>query len=913
MSLFDGRKKDLKDEIESHLRMATADRVAAGATPEDARRDAMREFGNVPLVADVTRERWGWLRMESLVQDVRFALRQLWKTPGFTLTAVLTLALGIGANTAIFTLVHAILLKNLPVVDPKALVRVGNHEDCCYLNEASSSQDDSYSIFPYETYKYLRDHTPEFEQLAAMEGGMADLSARRTTGDATSHSSFGEFVSGNYFETFGVKPVLGRALMPADDGDGAAPVAMLSYAAWQRDYASDPSVVGSSFSLNTHPVTIVGITPQGFYGDQMRETPPDLYLPISQEPTLGFYSARNTSHVGWLFLIGRVKPGVEQGALQEKLSGLLRQSLGELKDFQTVDGKQLLAKAHVVLTPGGLGVANMQHHDASSLYLLMGLAGMVLLIACANIANLMLVRGLARRAEVSIRMALGAGRARVVRQMVTESVVLACLGGMAGLVLAYAGTKLLVRLMYTQATDMPVNAMPALPVLGFAFAVSVVTGLIFGVAPAWMGSKEQPANAMRGSNRSTRDGSSVLQRSLVVLQGALSVVLLIGAGLLGKSLDKLQHQDLGLATDNRVIVDMNPLKAGYKPEQLQGLYQQIEDRFHAMPGVERVGLTLYTPLNGDNWNWYVFVQGQPAPAPGKEIASLFDRASPDYFKAIGQRVIRGRVFTNADTATSPRVVVVNEAFVKKFFKPGEDPIGQHIGANDVKNAGDFEIVGVVEDTRYQSTRDLPVQMYFSPMLQQSPMRAANDLDASLYGGQFVLQMKVMTPGLEEQVRKTLSSIDPNLSVDHYQTFDEQIEANLSGERMIAHLTLLFGLLALVLAAVGLYGVTAYNVQRQTQAIGIRMALGSTRGAVVRMVLRGAMLQTVAGLMIGIPVAMLCVRFIKSIQSQLYEVAGHDAGVIAGVLGTLAVAACVAGMIPARRAASVDPARALRAE
>jgi macrolide transport system ATP-binding/permease protein len=391
------------------------------------------------------------------------------------------------------------------------------------------------------------------------------------------------------------------------------------------------------------------------------------------------------------------------------------------------------------------------------------------------------------------------------------------------------------------------------------------------------------------------------------------VVLLIGAGLLGKSLDKLQHQDLGLATDNRVIVDMNPLKAGYKPEQLQGLYQQIEDRFHAMPGVERVGLTLYTPLNGDNWNWYVFVQGQPAPAPGKEIASLFDRASPDYFKAIGQRVIRGRVFTNADTATSPRVVVVNEAFVKKFFKPGEDPIGQHIGANDVKNAGDFEIVGVVEDTRYQSTRDLPVQMYFSPMLQQSPTRAANDLDASLYAGQFVLQMKVMPPGLEEQVRKTLSSIDPNLSVDHYQTFDEQIEANLSGERMIAHLTLLFGLLALVLAAVGLYGVTAYNVQRQTQAIGIRMALGSTRGAVVRMVLRGAMLQTVAGLMIGIPVAMLCVRFIKSIQSQLYEVAGHDAGVIAGVLGTLAVAACVAGMIPARRAASVDPARALRAE
>jgi predicted permease len=849
----------------------------------------------------------------SLIQDTRYAVRQLRRMPGFMVTAVLTLALGIGANTAIFTLVHAILLKNLPVVDPRALVRVGNNEDCCILNEVSSSRTDSYSIFPYETYKYLRDHTPEFEQLAAMQGGGADLSARRASGDAASHSSRGEFVSGNYFETFEVRPFAGRVLTPTDDADGAAPVAMLSYQAWQRDYAGDPSVIGSSFFINTHPVTIVGVTPQWFYGDRMTETPPDLYLPLSQEPTLGFYGARNNTNLGWLFLIGRVKPGVEQGALQEKLSGLLRQSLGQLKDFQTVHGKQLLAKAHVVLTPGGIGVANMQHQAASSLYLLMGLAGLVLLIACANIANLMLVRGLARRGEISIRMALGAARARIVRQMLTESVVLACLGGMAGLLLAYGGTKLLLGLMFSHATVMPVDAAPSLPVLGFAFAVSVATGLIFGVAPAWIGTKEQPANAMRGANRSTREGSSLLQRSLVILQAALSVVLLIGAGLLGKSLNKLQHQNLGLETDNRVIVDMNPLKAGYKPGQLQGLYQQIEDTFHAMPGVEHVGLTLYTPLNGDNWNWYVFVQGQHPPDAGQEVTSSFDRASPEYFKAIGQQVVRGRAFTAADTATSPGVAVVNQAFVKKLFKPGEDPIGQHFGANDIKNSGDFEIVGVVEDTKYQSARDRPDPMYFTPMLQQSHTRPANEPDASLYAGQFVLQMKAMTPGLEEQVRKTLTSIDPNLSVDHYQTFEEQIDGNFSGQRMIARLTLLFGVLALVLAAVGLYGVTAYSVQRRTQEIGIRMALGSSRGSVVGMVLRGAMLQTAVGLVIGIPVALFCVRSIKSVQSQLYEVVGRDAGVIAAAVCTLAVAACIAGIIPARRAASIDPAKALRTE
>jgi macrolide transport system ATP-binding/permease protein len=848
-----------------------------------------------------------------LIQDVRYAVRQLRKTPGFMVTAILTLALGIGANTAIFTLVHAILLKNLPVVDPNALVRIGNNENCCILNEVSSSRADSYSIFPYETYKYLRDHTPEFEQLAGMQAGGADLSGRRGSGNAASHSSHGEFVSGNYFETFKVRPFAGRALTPVDDADGAAPVAMLSYQAWQRDYAGDPSVVGSSFFINTHPVTVVGITPQQFYGDRMAETPPDFYLPLSQEPTLGFYGARNKTNLGWLFLIGRVKPGVAQAALQEKLSGLLRQSLGQLKDFQTVHGKQLLAKAHVVLTPGGAGIASMQHQAASSLYLLMGLAGLVLLIACANIANLMLVRGLARRAEISIRMALGAARARVVRQMLTESIVLACLGGAAGLLLAYAGTKLLLGLMFSQATVMPVDAAPSLPVLGFAFAVSVVTGLIFGVAPAWIGSKEQPANAMRGANRSTRDGSSLLQRSLVILQAALSVVLLIGAGLLGKSLNKLQHQNLGLETDNRVMVDMNPLKAGYKSEQLQGLYQQIEDNFHAMPGVEHVGLTLYSPLDGDRWSWYVYVQGQRPPDPGKEISTSFDRASPEYFKAIGQQVVRGRAFTAADTATSQGVAVVNQAFVKRILKPGEDPIGQHIGANDIKNAGDFEIVGVVEDTRYESARDQAEPMYFTPMLQQSRSSLPKDLDASLYAGQIVLQMKAMTPGLEAQVRKTLAGIDPNLSVDHYQTFEKQIEGNFNDERMIARLTLLFGILALVLAGVGLYGVTAYTVQRRTQEIGIRMALGSSRGSVVGMVLRGAILQTLVGLVIGIPVALFCVRFIKSVQSQLYEVAARDAGVIAAAVCTLAVAACIAGIVPARRAASIDPAKALRTE
>jgi macrolide transport system ATP-binding/permease protein len=844
----------------------------------------------------------------NLIGDARYSLRQLRKTPGFTVTAVLTLALGIGANTAIFTLVHAVLLKNLPVVDPKSLVRIGDREDCCNLSLSSFESD--YTTFSYAGYKYLRDQTTEFEQLAAMEAGGADLSVRRALVDTPPQSSLGEFVSGNYFQTFGIQPLIGRILRPTDDGEGAQPVAVMSYQAWQRDYAGDPSVIGSTFFMNTHPLTIIGVTPEAFYGDRMSERPPDFYLPISQEPTLGFYAVRNRPELGWLYLIGRVKPGTAMGPLQAKVSGLLRQSLSQLPEYQSEHGKEHLAKAHVVLTPGGAGVANMQHNAASGLQLLMGLSGLVLLIACANIANLMLVRGLARRAEISIRMALGAARRRVVRQMLTESIVVAFLGGMAGLALAYIGTRSLLTLMFPDSPTLSIHAAPSLPVLGFAFGLSLLTGLVFGIAPAWITSQEQPANAMRGVNRTTRDGSSLLQRTLVILQAALSLVLLVGAGLLGKSLNKLEHQEFGLETDNRVIINMNPLKAGYKPDQLQGLYQQIEDRFHAMPGVERIGLTIFTPLEGNIWSFYVYVQGQRAPAPGQDLTAVFNRASPDYFRAVGQRVVRGRSFASSDTATSEGVAVVNQMFVKTLFTNGEDPIGQHFGALDIKSSGDYKIVGVVEDTKYESARDAVRPMYFTPMLQQSRTNPPKTLDASLYAEAIVLQMKGLTPGLEGQVRKTLASIDPNLTVDSYRTFSQQIYGNFNAERMITRLTLLFGLLALVLASVGLYGVTSYMVVRRTPEIGIRMALGAGRGGVIGMVMRGAMLQAGIGLAMGVPTALLCTRFLKS---QLYNVSGQDAGVMAGAVVALAISACVAGLIPARRAASTEPMRALRSE
>jgi macrolide transport system ATP-binding/permease protein len=848
--------------------------------------------------------------MNTLIQDVRYALRQLRKAPGFTLTAVLTLALGIGANAAIFTLVHAVLLRNLPVEDPKMLVRVGDTDDCCINGGAPADND--YSIFAYDNYKALQASSPEFEQLAAVQAGSPKgaLTARTSAPDSLPRSASGEYVSGNYFLTLGLKPLAGRLLAPADDAIGAPPVAVISYQAWQRDYALDPSVIGSVFTLNTHPVTIVGVTPPAFYGDRLSDSPRDFFLPMSVEPLMGQSSLLHRHDLQWVYLLGRIRPGTALGPLQAKMSGNLRQWLAEQPLYQSEEGKKDLAQTHLVLTPGSLGMTQMQDNYGSGLKLLMAISALVLLIACANIANLVLVRGMARRAETSIRMALGAERKRLVRQMLTESVVLSCLGGLAGLGVAYGGTRLLLGLAFPNSTGLPISASPSAAVLGFAFGLSLLTGLVFGIAPAWVTSRSEPAEALRGSNRSTRDSSSLVQRSLVVFQAALSLVLLIAAGLLAKSLNKLEHQNIGVQIANRVIIHINPESAGFKPEGLQALNDEIEQKFAALPAVERVGLSSYTPQEGDNWGEGVVIQGRPAPGPHENTGASWLRVSPDFMQTIGQQVLRGRGITAQDTVTSTPVAVVNQTFVKRFFPNGQDPIGAHFGLGEMDSAGDIEIVGIVSDVKYQDVKRPQRAMYFRPLLQVVKASDGAVLGGSLYANAITLQTKGTIDNLESEVRQTLASIDPNLTVVRYNTFSEQIAGRFNQDRLMARLTLLFGLLALALASVGLYGVTSYTVARRTSEIGIRMALGADRGCVVGMVMREAMLQAGIGLAIGIPVALLCVRFV---QAQLYNVEGHDVSVFAAAILTLAVSALIAGLIPARRAASTNPMNALRME
>lgn len=843
--------------------------------------------------------------MVTLIQDVRFALRQLRKTLGFTATVLVTLALGIGANSAIFTLVNRVLLKELPVADPKTLVRVGDTNDCCV--GFGTRENGDYSLFSMDVYEQMKKSAPEFEELAAVESGFAwrPITVRRDGAQSLARSAMGEYVSGNYFRTFGLRSHRGRLITDNDDVKGAPMTAVMSYEAWQREYAGDESVVGSTFWVNTKPVTIVGIAPKGFYGDRLLSTPPEFYLPIETMPEIMSVPYVHNHHTNWIYIVGRVKPGTAIAPLQEKLSASLRQTWSTEKDFSDKRGRELLARAHVTLVPGGGGIQSMQQEYGNHLHLLMWCAGLVLLVACANVGNLLLVRGMTRRMELSVRAALGAGRWRMVRQLLTESLLLAGMGGLAGLAVSYAGTRMLLALAFPGERNVPIEASPSAAVIGFAIGLSVLTGVLFGVAPAWLAARAEPADALRSGVRTTSSGASRLQRGLVVVQAGLSLVLLVCAGLFAQSLRRLENTDMKLDSRNRYIVHINPQAAGYKQTQLEALYRTMEERFHEIPGVVKLGIAEYTPMEDNNtmWDWH------SQRKPDKGYAASVVKANAEYFDSVGTRVMKGRGIGVQDTSTAPTVAVVNETFAKKFFG-SENPIGSRIGGSD-SGAGDYEIVGVVEDTVYESVRWKDHLMVFIPMMQR-PASAKDPIenDLELYASALVVQTDRPMNNMEMLVRKTLAGINPNLTVVKFQTFDQQIADRFSEERMLARLTMLFGGLALLLAAIGLYGVTAYTVVRRTSEIGIRMALGADRGGVIAMILRGAMVQAAVGLAIGVPVALLCVRFVRS---QLYEISRVDAGVLAGAVVTLAAAACVAGLIPARRAASIDPVEALRTE
>lgn len=846
-----------------------------------------------------------------LFEDIRYALRQFFRTPGFTITAILTLALGIGATTAIFTLVHAVLLKSLPVTKPSQLIRIGDNENCCI----NGGMQDNWSLFSTEQYREFRDHTPGFVSLAAFQAGHTEVGVRRAGSHHAAEAFPSEFVSGNAFQTFGLQAWEGRLIQPSDDTKGAAPVAVMSYRAWQEKFGQDPSVVGATFLINGTAFTVIGIGPPGYFGEKLTSDPPAFWLPLSTSPLVqnGSFNVLDEPELQWLNLIGRVKPGANTKQMEVQLQVELRDFLRNPIAKVSAPEKTLIPKQTLHLSYGGGGVQQMQDQYKSELKLLMWISAFVLLIACANLANLMLVRATARKGLTSVRSALGAPRRRLVMQALTESVVLAVVGGLAGLAVAYGGARLLLDAVAGK-SYLPIQATPSLQVLGFAFGVSLVTGMLFGAAPAWMTAHADPIDALRGANRSTRHSGLWTQKILVVAQAAISLALLCAAGLLIRSLTNLQHQHFGFETQNRYIVHIDPQMAGYQAPQAEAFFRRLKETLEAIPGVKDVTYSLYSPMEGDNWGTGVYIEGKAPPAPGSNFNNAsWVRTSPGYFANIGTKIIAGREFTEQDNETAPLVAVVNEVFAKRFFKNG-DALGRHFGMFDQKFAGKFTIVGITENTQYWDPDTTIRPMFFLPATQtvhyEDPSQQIEENVSHLELNAVEIRTVGAVPGLETLVRRALTQMNPNLTMLNFEPFQRQVQDRFEQTELLVKLTSVFGVLALVLAAIGLYGVTAYSVAQRTSEIGIRMALGADRIGIVRMVLRTAFLQAGIGLAIGIPAAVIAGHFMAS---QLYGVPPWDPVVLVTTAAVLVLAAFVAAVVPAQRAASVEPMRALRVE
>jgi predicted permease len=913
ISFLDGRRLDeeLDQELESHIESAVEDNVRRGMTHDQARMNALRLFGGVTQIKESYRTRRGLPFLTSLGRDVLYAARRLRSSPGFTLVVIATLALGIGANTAVFTLVEGLLLRSLPVADPASLYRIGDRNTCCYHGNFEYPDGD-FDLFSYDLYRRFRQAAPEFEQLAAVQAGGGGYTVQH--GSAAPRPLRTEFVSGNYFNTLGVGAYLGRPLADSDDRPGAPPVLVVSYVAWEIEFGRDPSIVGATVYVQRHPFTVAGVAPPGFFGDRIVSIPPDLWVPLSAETEIeGANAAATQPLTAWLYALGRLRPGVQKPALEAKLSALVRQWMREWPRFTEHGGTAIIPRQHVVLARAGAGIQKLQQQSGANLRLLMILSCVVLLIACANIASLMLARSTAQRTDVAVRMALGAARLRIFRQILIESLMLSAAGGVAALCVAWLGAHAILALAYPEAHNMPLHAEPSWTVLGFTFLISLLTGAAFSVAPAWAASHAQPSDSLRGANIASRDRGSVLQRALLILQLAMSVVLLSGTFLLTRSLMNLEHQNFGIETANRYTFQMDLEGAGYTSDRVPGLYRQIEERLGALPGVSHVSFARYIPLGGNQWGTCVYMQGQSDPGRDDKCFSDWDRVSAQFLDSLGVPIIRGRGFTARDTASSMLVAVVNQAFVKKFFRD-HDPIGMHFGREGAKYSSQYEIVGIFSDFVLTNPRAESGPLFLVPNTQRFTGYTSEEDDAaekaSMFLNSVILQVAGSTTDVEMQVRKALAEIDPKLPVFRFVPYDSVVARNFNQERLIARLTSAFGLLSLILASVGLYGVMSYFVARRTSEIGIRMAIGASRALIVRMVIRGAIAQLVLGLALGIPASLFMGRLMTRL---LFHVRGYDPVILAAASIVLAICAVTASFIPALRAASLDPVRALRTE
>ena len=835
--------------------------------------------------------------METFFKDIRYGFRSLWKRPGFAAVAIVTLALGIGANTAIFTLVNAVMLKSLPVIRPDELVLFSKGD----IGEGTTQGDPvvgEWQLYSYSAYQYQRSHNSSFQDILALRSGQARLSVN-SAGNANAERAQGQLVSGNYFSVLGVPAKLGRVLTPEDDKPGAAPAAVISYRYWQQQLNADDTVVGKHFSVNGTSFTVVGVTPPEFFGERVRR-PPDFWLPLSFQPQIELReSTLDKKDVYFLTLIGRLKPGVgiEQARASTNLA--LRQFLSEEAGSQLTEQRQRdIQNTSATLIPGGQGISPLRFIYSKPLQMLMAIVGMVLLIACANVGSLFLSRAAGRRAEMSLRLALGASRFRIIRQLLTESLLLALMGGIGGVLLAIWGVRLLVGMV---ASEAPLKTQPDLLVLSFTAGIALLSGLLFGLVPAIRASRSDLASAMKEKSRGGTDGSRFgLTSALVITQVCLSMVLLTGAGLFARSLLMLEQQELGFKRDNILLVAVDPRLAGYKLPELPTLYRRLLESMKTVPRVNSLTVSSYSPMSGTRRSSDVTVQGYtPTPNENTDVEEFF--IGPEFGKTLGVPLLLGRELNDQDSA-SHKVAVVNQAFVDHYFK-NQNPLGRIFSFGDkIEPNNQIEIVGVLGNIKSHDSREKQTEMVCRSILQGD--------DQLAFTATFELRADGDAAALAPQIREAISQVDPKLPVFGVTTMQEQVRGTFKQDTLIARLMSFFGGLALLLACVGLYGVMAHSVVRRTNEIGIRMALGAGRGNIQWLVLKETLLLIIVGLAIGVPLALAAA---KLVSQQLFGMKPTDPVALLAAAGILTVVAVMAGFLPARRASRVDPLVALRDE
>ncbi len=837
--------------------------------------------------------------LDSLFQDVRYGLRMLAKNPGFTAVAVLTLALGIGANTAIFTLINAVMLKELPVKKPEQLVLLGAADGTFTGN---TSQVGKWGAYSCPLYEQLRDHNNDHFQGLAAFGSFTHI-VRVAINGAPAEQATGNLVSGNYFTLLGVEPVLGRTLAPADDNPSAPPAAIISYQYWTQKFSQDPSIVGHVLDVNGTLVTIVGVAPPEFFGVRIEGSAIDFWFPLSlQSQVMMRQSYLELASTSWLNVVGRLRSGPDireaQAALTVQLQQFLASNWGSKVSAEV---QRLIARDYIELTPGSKGLSALRNHFSQSLLVLMAIVGLVLLIACANVATLLLARATVRQKEISVRVAVGASQTRLIRQLLTESVLLALSGGAAGLLFAAWGTSVLVKLVTYSSFVTPLSLSPDFRVLTFSLAVSVATGIFFGFAPAVHATrvdlvstlKESPGISAVGTKGIARLG---LARGLVVGQVALSLPLLVAAGLFVRSLVKLEKQDMGFNRDHVLEVVVDPLLGGYKPTQLPSLYRQLEDHISALPGVRSASLSLSGLLGETISGWDIAVQGY-TPRGGEDMDVEYNLVGLRYLETVGIPLLLGRAIGPEDSETSGKVAMVNETMARHFFS-GQTPIGQHFGIGSAPKEW-IQIVGVVKDARYDDLRSKTPYFVYLPLAQH--VMFAGDLEVRAMGS---------PTSIAAEVRRGIAEVDRNLPILKVTTLENRVVESAGEARLTAQLSSFFGVVALLLACVGLYGVVAYGVARRMNEIGVRMALGAERRDVLWMILREALSLVGVGLAVGLPVALAAGRLVSS---QLFGLRPSDPATFTLATLSLVAVAALAGYIPARRATRVDPMVALRYE